>query len=96
MTRLEFVKLESVEELKKVINALVNKEEYKVSYTDKEGQIQKKTICKNGRLYVGSNYSNSISVDDKGKVYIGVDYLSSDDRIQMNRNSNKFETINIF
>lgn len=96
MTRLEFVKLESVEELKKVINALVNKEEYKVSYSDKEGQVQRKTLCKNGRLYVGSNFSNSISVDDKGQVYIGVDYLSSDDRIQMNRNNPKVETTNVF
>lgn len=87
MTRLEFQKLESLDEMKEVFNALVKGEDYFIQYKDKEGQTQKKVLCRNGRLYVGSNYSLSFSLDEKtGNCFIGVDYLSSDDRIQMAKN----------
>ena len=87
MTRLEFVSLESKEEMKEVFNALAKGEDYLTSYTDKEGKQQSKVLCRNGRLYVGSNYSVSLSIDEKtGKCYLGVDYLSSDDRIKLSQN----------
>lgn len=86
MTRLEFLGLENVEEMKTILNKLVKGEEHYITYKDREGEQQKKLVCKNGRLYVGSNFSISLSVADNKKCYIGVDYLSSDDRIKLNNN----------
>lgn len=85
MVRLEFVGLDSTEELKKVMNALVKGEEYKKSFKTQEGETKEKILCKNGRLYVGSNYSVSLSVADNGKAYLGIDYYSSEDRIKVNQ-----------
>lgn len=87
MTRLEFVGFSDVEEFKNVMNALVKGEEYVITYKDKEGVNQRKILAKNGRLYVGSNFSVSLSQSEDKKIYLGVDYLSSDDRISMRKNS---------
>lgn len=86
MTRLEFIGLENIEEMKKVFNALAKGEDYFITYTDKEGYKQKKLICRNGRLYIGSNYSISLGIADDKRTFIGVDYLSSDDRIKLSQN----------
>lgn len=86
MTRLEFIGLKDTEELKTIFNKLAKGEEHAHTYVNKEGEQKTKTICKNGRLYVGSNYSISFSKADDGRVYLGVDYLSSDDRIKLNQN----------
>jgi hypothetical protein len=95
MTRLEFQSLENKEELKEVLNALAKGLDYFKPYTDKEGKSQTKLLCRNGRLYVGSNYSISLSIDEKTqKCYLGVDYLSSDDRIKLN--NNKPSTTDVF
>ena len=91
MTRLEFTSIENDDEMKAVIEALVAGKEYKTFYKNKEGKQEPKTVCKNGRLYIGSNYSISISKTQSGKYYIGVDYLSSDDRIQIKKHYESLE-----
>ncbi len=84
MTRLEFTKFDNIEEMKKAFNALIKREEYFTTYT-KDGETKSKKLCKNGRLYLDNNYSISLSVPEDGKCYLGVDYYSSDDRIEVNK-----------
>ena len=85
MARLEFTTLENEQEALTVINALLNGSEHKKSYTDSEGKQQFKIICKNSKMYIGSNYAISLSKSNDGKLYIGIDYHSSDDRIQVKK-----------
>lgn len=88
MTRLEFTTLDNQAEVETVIKALLNGSEYKKAYTDKDGQQAFKLICKNKKMFVGANYSISVSKSGEGKFYIGIDYFSSDDRIAINKNKN--------
>lgn len=89
MSRLEFITIENKEELKHILRSLIKKEEYIKTYKDKDNLQKHKIICKNGRLYLGNNYSISLSKDNNNKYYMGIDYLSADDRIKL-KNNNSF------
>lgn len=85
MARLEFTTLENEQEAQEVIKALLNGNEYKKPYTSSEGKQEFKIICKNRKMYIGSNYAISLSKSNDGKLYLGIDYHSSDDRIQVKK-----------
>jgi hypothetical protein len=85
MTRLEFVKVEGTEKFKKVIKALLNGESIEKSYTDKDGNKKVSSLVNKNRLFLGNNLSISVSRDNDDNIYIGVDYLSSDDRIKISK-----------
>ena len=83
MVRLEFKKFEK-DEFREVIKALLNGSEYKFTYKDKEGNDKSYSLVKNGRLYIGNNYTIAISENKTtGETYLSVDYLSADDRVQL-------------
>lgn len=85
MTRLEFTTLDNEQEALKVINALLKGSEYKKEYTSSDGKQEFKVVCKNKKMYIGSNFALSISKSSDGKIFVGVDYYSSDDRIQVKK-----------
>lgn len=86
MTRLEFVKFESQDDFKSGIKALMNGEDLSREYTTTDGQKKTIKLVSKGRMYLGNNYSISLSQDKDGKHFLGVDYLSSEDRIEINKN----------
>ena len=94
MSRLEFTKFNNIEEMKEALNALVKGEDYLVQY-EKEGETKTKVLCRNKRLYLGNNYSISLSINDD-KVYLGIDYYGADDRIKVNKNSSTPTTTDVF
>lgn len=95
MTRLEFTKFEKLEDMKEAFNALAKGEEILTKYT-KDGETKTKVLCRKGRMYLGNNYSISLSKDEKGNYYLGIDYLSSDDRIQISKNTSVVEETDVF
>lgn len=83
MTRLEQIDFESTEKFNTAITKVLAGEEVFRTYTDKDGNEQKKKIISNHRLYLGNNMSLNIRKADNGKVYVSVDYFSVEDRIHM-------------
>jgi len=83
MAKLEFIKFESEDSFKKAIKALLNGETIKSSYKDKNGDLKEYNLVSNKRLYLGNNFSLSLSEDDNKNLYLGVEYFSAQDRINV-------------
>jgi len=84
MSRLEFIKFESEEDFIKAIKALINNETIKSSYTKNDKKVEY-NIVHNRRLLLGNNFSLSLSEDEKGQLYLSIDYFSIGDRIKVSK-----------
>jgi len=96
MSRLEFINFENEVQFKNTIKALLSGEDVTRTYKTKDGEDKTKLVCRKNRLYVGNNYSISVSKDNEGRVFVGIDYLSSDDRIQMMKLNNDSSNVEEF
>lgn len=84
MSKLEFIKFESEEDFVKAVKALINNETITSSYKKDDKEIEY-NVVHNRRLLFGNNFSLSLSQDDNGKLYLGVEYFSVGDRIKVSK-----------
>lgn len=83
MAKLEFIKFESEKDFIKTIKALLNNETITKSYKNDKGEDVKYNVVHNSRLFLGNNFSLSLSEDENKNIYLGVEYFSVQDRIKV-------------
>lgn len=83
--RLEFLELENEDKLKELFNKCIKKEEKFITFAGANNEPKKKLLTKNGRIYVGNNYSLGINQGTNGKFYLEIHYLGADDRIAISK-----------
>ena len=93
MVKIEQIEFKNMEEFKKAINNLLNKNEMFREYRDKDGIKKTKKIISNNRLYLNNNFSLNLTQAENEKIYLSIDYFSIENRWDLAKKRSNPESV---
>lgn len=93
--RLEFTEFKTRKEFSEALTSAIEGKEVFREYKDSNGNIQKKKIISNNRIYFNNNFSLNVREGENKKIYMSIDYFDIDSRLKVSKNSSEVETINL-